>query len=146
MAKVCIICEQVVTHGKRVEDDIVIQGIRRAKQALHIAKNNELMVCDNCVDAYAKKREKYEKNLVMHVIIASLVLLAFILLPLFTSGFSLWSLVLGALLAVLIMALSTFSHTPRVEGWKGPRLGAMPQEVKKPEEKKLKKEEKRKRK
>ena len=145
MAKVCKICEKETAHGKRVEDDAVIQAIRKVKQALRIAKNNELMVCEGCLEVYSKKREKYERNLVMHVIIAALVLLAFIMLPLFTSGFSLWSVILGLLLAALVVALSTFSHTPKIEGWKGPHL-ALAQEVKKGEEKKPAKDAKKKRK
>ncbi|MEM4633566.1 MAG: hypothetical protein QW275_00235 [Candidatus Anstonellaceae archaeon] len=113
MAKVCIICEKETSGGMHVEDDFVIVSIRKIKNALGVAKNNQLMVCDACAEAYKKKRESYERNLVIHTIIAVVVLMAFVLLPLFTIGFSLWSFFLGLILALMIMSLSVFSHIPK---------------------------------
>ncbi|MCX8197596.1 MAG: hypothetical protein N3F07_00140 [Candidatus Micrarchaeota archaeon] len=113
MAKVCIICEKEAAQGLVVEDDAVIIAIRKVKNMLGVAKNNQLMVCDLCAESYKRKRESYERNIVIHTIIAALVLLAFILLPLFTSGFSIWSLVMGVVLAGVIMGFSLFSHVPK---------------------------------
>jgi hypothetical protein len=114
MAKACIICAKTVPHGFAVEDDMVISGIRAIKQKLGIAKNNELVVCPDCVEEYKKKRGEYEKRLVQHVVIASVVLLVFVLLPIFTTGFSLWAVVLGVVFAAGVMLLSVFAHCPKV--------------------------------
>jgi hypothetical protein len=114
MAKVCIICEKE-TGGKLVMDDFVITLIRKVKTALSIAKNNTLVVCQGCMEAYSAKRTKYERDLVVHAIVGGMVLLLFVLLPLFTTGFSIASILLGLVLFALIMALSVFSHCPKVE-------------------------------
>ena len=116
MAKVCIICLKEVAFGYPVEDDVVIRAIRAAKRRLNIAKNNELAVCEGCLEAYRQKRKKYERDLAIHVVIAAVVLLVFAILPIATTGFSPWSILLGFALALLLIALSVFSHCPRVAG------------------------------
>ena len=113
MAKVCIICYQEKS-GSAVLDDAVIRAIRGIKQRLRMAKGNELVVCPGCMETYRKKRQKYERDIVMHVVLAGVVLVVFVLAPVFTSGFSLSALVLGLVLAALIVALSVFSHCPKI--------------------------------
>lgn len=115
MAKVCIVCYKE-KDGRAVADDAVIRAIRKTKNFLHVAKNNQLVVCPECMDAYRAKRARYERDLAIHAVIGGLVLLLFILLPVFTSGFSLVSVLLGLLLFGLIMLLSVFSHCPKVAG------------------------------
>ena len=115
MAKACIICAKTVAQGRPVEDDAVISGIRAVKQKLGIAKNNELVVCPGCIEAYKKRRGEYEKRLVQHVVIAAIVFLVFAFLPLFTTGFSLWSLLLGVIFAAGVLLLSVFSHCPKMK-------------------------------
>ena len=117
MAKVCIICYQE-KNGAAVLDDAVITTIRRIKRKLNMAKNNTLVVCVGCMETYWKKRQKYERDLVMHVVLAGIVLIVFVLAPIFTSGFSIPAILLGVLLAALIVALSVFSHCPKVAGGK----------------------------
>ena len=113
MAKVCIICYKE-RDGKLVADDFVIRTIRAIKQKTGTAKNNTLVVCPDCMETHKKKREKYERDLVMHVAIAGIVLLVFVLLPIFTTGFSLAAIGLGLALAALVMGFSTFSHHPKL--------------------------------
>ena len=121
MAKVCIICGKEAKAGHRVEDDFVILGIRKIKRALSVAKNNELVVMDECMGEYLKKRQKYERTLIMHVILGAFVFLIIALLPIFTSGFSFYAVVLGAALAAMIVGLAVLSHVPKVadDGVKG---------------------------
>ena len=126
MARVCIICYKE-KDGRAVADDAVIRAIRNVKTMLRVAKNNELVVCAECMEAYKAKRAKYERDLAIHAAIGGLVLLLFILLPLFTSGFSLVSVLLGLLLFGLIMLLSVFSHCPKVGG--NAELHAAPHEA-----------------
>lgn len=114
MAKVCIFCYKE-KDGAAVKDDFVISSIRKVKRAIGIAKNNTLVVCSDCTETYTEKRTKYERDLVMHAVVGGLVLLLFVFLPIFTTGFSIVSILLGLLLFLLIMALSVFSHCPKVE-------------------------------
>jgi hypothetical protein len=124
MARVCIICGNEVKTGSAVADDLVIRSIRRAKQALHIAKNNELVVCKDDLEAYMKKRQGYERNLAVYMVIAGLVFVLLVAVPLFTTGFSAYSLVLGALLAALLVVLPVVtSHTPALVGAASPQAG-----------------------
>ncbi|VVC01365.1 Uncharacterised protein [uncultured archaeon] len=114
MAKVCIVCEKEKS-GYPVEDDAVIHAIRRVKQAFKVARNNELVVCEDCLEEHRKKRQKYEKNLVMHVVIAAIVLIIFFFVSVFSpSGISFTGILLGILLAALVVGLSVFNHWPKI--------------------------------
>jgi len=114
MARVCIVCQKETEGGYPVEDDAVIAAIRRIKQALHVAKNNELVVMEECMAEHKKKRETYEKRLVTHMVVAGIVLVAFVIFPILSSGFSLTAVLLGLLLAAFVMGLSVFNHWPKV--------------------------------
>ena len=114
MAKVCIICAKEVRQGSAVEDDVVIRTLRSIKQKLNMAKNNVLVVEEGCMEQYRKRREKYERDIVMRVVVAAIILLVFVLLPIFSSGFSVWAALLGLVLAGAFMALSLFSHCPKL--------------------------------
>ena len=113
MAKVCIICSQEVTHGHAVADDAVIRLIRKAKQSLNIAKNNELVVCDKDLEFHKKKRQGYERNLAVYIVIAGIVLVLLVFLPILTAGFSAYAVAVGVLFASLLVFMPVLtSHTP----------------------------------
>ncbi|MCX8197402.1 MAG: hypothetical protein N3G80_03765 [Candidatus Micrarchaeota archaeon] len=114
MANVCIICEKEKS-GFPVQDDYVILAIRKVKNFLRIAKNNNLVVCQDCLEVYQKKRAKYERDLAIHAIIGGFILLTMIFLPIFTTGFSLTAVFFGLLLFGLVMLLSVFSHCPKIQ-------------------------------
>lgn len=121
MAKVCIICEKEVASGALVEDDVVIRSIRRIKQSLRVAKNNELYVCAADMGAYAKKRQSYERKLALYFVIGGVVFLLLAVLPLFTFGFSLYSAFLGAAIGAFIVLLPVVtSHTPKLASGAAP--------------------------
>ncbi len=134
MAKVCIICEKEVREGVAVQDDLVIRTIRKIKQRLNMAKNNVLVVEEGCMEEYRKRRAKYERDVVMRVVFAAIILLVFVLLPVFTTGFSIWATLLGLVLAGMFMALSLFSHFPKIA-----ETAARPREARATEGRKKKK-------
>ena len=116
MAKVCIICGNETKGGRHVADDAVIRFLRWAKRSLHIAKNNELMVCDADMEAYMKKRQGYERNLAIYMVIAGIVLVLLVFLPIFTTGFSAYAVLMGLLFAAILIILPVLtSHTPALE-------------------------------
>jgi len=120
MAKVCIICSQEVKQGRMVADDAVIRFLRWAKQSLHIAKNNELVVCESDLEAHKKKRQAYERNLAVYMVIAGIVLVLLVFLPIFTTGFSLYAMAVGVLFAALLVLMPVItSHTPALAGAPG---------------------------
>ena len=125
MAKVCIICSKEVKGGRAVADDSVIRLIRWAKRSLKIAKNNELYVCDDDYEAYVKKRQAYERNLAVYMVVAGIVLVLLVFLPVFTTGFSAYATLVGILFAAILVALPVLtSHTPALEGASGAQKAA----------------------
>ena len=117
MARVCIICGNEVKSGSAVADDLVIRSLRRAKQWLHIARNNELVVCESDLEAHRKKRQGYERNLAVYMVIAGIVLVLLVFLPIFTTGFSLYAVLVGLLFAALLVLMPVItSHTPALAG------------------------------
>ena len=117
MAKVCIITQKEVKKGYRVEDDLVSRTIRSVKQYFKVAKNNVLVVSEEGLEEYQKKRAAYEKTVAHHAILASIVfVLVSILIPLATglSFSSVVSFIGGAALAALIMVLPLLSHVPKI--------------------------------
>ncbi|VVB99009.1 Uncharacterised protein [uncultured archaeon] len=139
MAKVCIICEKEKS-GHPVADDIVISTIRWFKNKTNTAKNNTLVVCNDCLPEHKKKREKFEKNLVTHVVLAAIVLLLLFFLPLIAgAGISLTSLLLGLVLAILIIAFAGIYHWPRTTDGAEKLPAAQAKVPEKEEEKKGKK-------
>ena len=113
MARYCVVCFKE-KDGFPVYDDFVIRTIRGIKRSLHIAKNNTLVVCKDCLEEHRKKRKNYEKTLVVHIVIAGVVLVAFVLAPILTSGFSPVAILLGIFLAALIVGMAVFSHHPKM--------------------------------
>ncbi len=113
MARVCIVCQKETDGGYKVADDFVIRAIRKAKQQFNVAKNNTLVVEAHCLEEHIRRREKFEKSLVTHVVIAGIALAIFVLLPLFSGNLSFMSILLGIILAALIVGLSAFSHWPK---------------------------------
>ncbi|MCX8195324.1 MAG: hypothetical protein N3G22_04445 [Candidatus Micrarchaeota archaeon] len=115
MARVCIVCQKETKGGYKVEDDLVINTIRKIKQGLKIAKNNELVVMEECLEEHKKKRERYEKNLAIHVVIGGILFVIFTILPLLSGKFSIQGLLMGLVFAVLFIGLSVFYHWPRAQ-------------------------------
>lgn len=113
MARVCIVCHNECRGGYPVQDDIVMHTIRNAKKRFGVAQNNELMVDDGCFEEHRKKRERFERDLAMHAVFAAIVLMVFILLPIFSGSFSLASVFLGILLGCLIVGLSVLHYWPK---------------------------------
>lgn len=113
MAKVCIVCEKE-KNGHLVADDIVISALRWIKGKTGSLKNNTLVVCDDCMEAHKAKRQRFESKLVQHVVLGAVILLLLFFLPLLSgAGFSLYSVVLGVVLAGFIIAFSGIYHWPR---------------------------------
>ncbi|MFA6214725.1 MAG: hypothetical protein WC717_05615 [Candidatus Micrarchaeia archaeon] len=113
MARVCIICQEEVIRGRPVADDLVIRSIRRFKEATRTVKNNELVVCEGDLEAHRKKRQAYERNLAVYMVIAGIVLVLLVFLPIFTTGFSAYAVLVGLVFAAMLVVLPVVtSHTP----------------------------------
>lgn len=120
--KICIICKKELTPAeikgaKRVVDDVVIKTIRKIKNFLNVASNNELYVCKEHLEEHNKKRKNYEKSIVLTLVFALVIFLGLTLLPVFNTGeININSMLLGLIVAVLLTLLNgLIKYTPTRE-------------------------------
>jgi hypothetical protein len=106
---ICIVCREE-KKGSKVEDDVYLDTIRKIKNKLNIAKNNTLVVCDDCLPKAKEKRRRFERTLAMWALLATLL---FVMLVMISP--SLMSVLLGLLAAVVFILFSLVLYFPRVE-------------------------------
>jgi len=106
---VCVVCKKE-KKGVRVEDDPVIEAIRGIKERLNISKRNILVVCKECLPKAEEKRKRFERSVMTWGILAVLVAVLLLLI-----SFSIQSLLLSVVTAVLFMLLALLSYFPKVE-------------------------------
>ncbi len=119
MGKVCIVCEEDVKKNEKaymVKDDVVIHTIRRLKQAIGIAKNNQLMVHEKCLSKYEEKRKTFEHRLLFAIIFAVLAVVGLNALQILTGMFSIRVFIFSFLLAAFpIILVGLTSYCPQIE-------------------------------
>jgi hypothetical protein len=117
MAKVCIICQKEISgSASKVKNDGVIEFIRRIKNALKVAQNNELYVCETDMKPYLDRRKRFEKDVVMYGILAIAVVVLLVGLPLLGGKFELGVLIYSILLGALVFVLGALiKYVPAVE-------------------------------
>ncbi|MEM3555914.1 MAG: hypothetical protein QXF56_04320 [Candidatus Micrarchaeia archaeon] len=106
---VCIVCQKE-KKGLRVEDDPVIDTIRKIKEKLHASTGNTLVVCKECLPKAEEKRRRFERTAMTWGVLA--VLMAVLLLLI---SFSIQSLLLAIVMGVVFMLLALVSYYPKVE-------------------------------
>ena len=125
MARVCIISRKEVPAGTGtpIKEDAIIRGIRNIKGKLGILQNNELVVSDESMEEYKKKRAKFEKMAVIHTTIAAFVVLILIFAPILLGFFNIMSILFAFVLGIMIAGLALLSYIPAIETGKasGPR-------------------------
>jgi hypothetical protein len=117
MATRCIICERE-TGGTPIAEDAVIKAIRAGKQALRMAQNNRLVVCNDCMEGYRAKRERFEKSLVQNIVLGGIIFLGLAIVPIFTkAGFQLGAALVGLLFLLGLVLLTVLtSYSPSLVG------------------------------
>ncbi|MCX6770052.1 MAG: hypothetical protein NT051_05245 [Candidatus Micrarchaeota archaeon] len=123
MARICIICEKESASGRKVADDLVISFLRWVKKTTNTAKNNELVVCPNCIEVHSKKRAAFERNIVIYIVFAGIIFVVVALLPLFSGKFSLGAFAIGIVMAAIIAILPILtSYSPKLAGESGGQI------------------------
>jgi hypothetical protein len=116
MARVCWICEKEVPEGTPIKNDVVIRFIREMKRKMGILKGNELVVCHTHLAAYAEKRKRFERNLVLYATAAVLIAIGLPVFPLLAGAeFNPMVIVFALLLAAAVFALSLLNYVPALE-------------------------------
>jgi len=119
MARKCIVCQKEVSVGGgavRVQEDLMIRSIRRAKETLRIAKGNELYVCAADLKVHADKRKAYEKNVMIYAVVGGAAFLVLAGLPLISGRFNLGFIAGAMFLSALIVLVPVFfKYVPAAE-------------------------------
>jgi hypothetical protein len=119
MAKKCVVCQKDLVSGRaaRVKEDFVINGIRKVKKALRVARGNELYVCENDYEKQQARRKDYEKNIVIFATIGVVIFAMLNVLPLIGGrleiSFFLSTFFLSALIVIVPVV---FKYVPASEG------------------------------
>ncbi len=117
--KVDIITGKEIKGGKayRVKEDKIIEVLRAIKKRLGQLKGNELFVSEENLEAYKKKRKKFETNLMIVGGISVIILLLTFALPLLSLdiGKALSGLLLSIIISALLFILAITQYVPAIE-------------------------------
>ena len=116
--KVCVSCQADVGSNRAVpvKWDRLLKGILALKQALRIAQNNELFVCEQCMQKHLERRRSFEKSMLFASVFAGLLLIVIIMAPLLSGSFEPFAVVSGLVVAAFILALPLFKYAPALDG------------------------------
>jgi len=118
MARMCIVSREEVPKGEGtpIREDGIIRTIRKIKGKLGILQNNELVVSDEKLEEYKKKRSKFEKMAVIHTTIAAVFVILLVVGPLLMgAAFNIVSVFFALVLGVMIVALALLGYVPAIE-------------------------------
>ena len=118
MARVCIVSRKEVPAGSGtpIKQDAIIGTIRKIKSRLGILQNNELVVSDECLEEYQKKRSKFEKMAVVYTTIAAVLVLLLVFAPLlFGAPFNPMSIFFAVVLGIMVAALALLGYVPGLD-------------------------------
>ncbi len=118
MARICIVSRKEVPtgHGNPIKQDAIIRTIRNIKRKMGILQNNELVVSDECLEQYKKKRSKFEKMAVIHTTVAAIVILILVFAPLLLGApFNIMTIFFAFILGIMIAALALLSYVPGLD-------------------------------
>ena len=116
MAKVCLISKKEVEEGYPIVEDQVVRTIRKIKKRFGLLQNNEIVVSPEHLETYKKKREAFERNLVLYSAIAIIVVVVFSVLPIVLSGtFNFMAVLYSFLLGLMIVLFALMGYVPQVD-------------------------------
>jgi len=111
MPKVCLLCQKEKQNGSKIIEDPVVKTIRWAKRKLKIEKGNEIVICEECMENYKKKRKNFEWNILAYLLICLVITISIVLIAHSISSF-LIALIFSALL--ILLAIIAY-YVPAIE-------------------------------
>lgn len=114
MEKVCIICTEK-KDGYPIEDTQIIRLIRKVKRKFSIAQNNKLVVCKEHLEDYKKKRQDFEKRVIVNGILGALFFAIAFFIPLLSGRLDITSFFVALVLTGFLMLLSLLIYIPPLE-------------------------------
>jgi len=117
--EVCIVCQNE-KKGAPVNEDFVINGLRKLKQFFKSSTGYKLVVCNECKETAKKKRQSFEKTLLTYLGLGGIILVVMIIFSLISGGpllSILQSIFVLLFLVILLAALSLLNYFPSFEGY-----------------------------
>jgi predicted RND superfamily exporter protein len=109
--KVCIMCAKE-KDGLEVKSDFIINAIRWIKRNItKNEKNYTLVVCKDDFLNYKKKRESYERKMVLYVVIGIIFMIALAVV----SNAKLGAIAVGLIITLFLFLLAQLSYMPAVD-------------------------------
>ena len=115
--RVCIVCQNDVSGKKAVpvQEDAVIRSIRRVKQALRIAKNDELYVCDDDLARHREKRKSFERSMIFFGVLSAAVVLLLIGTIVLSGKLDIFAILSAFMIGAFILLFSVlFKYAPNL--------------------------------
>jgi len=117
LVEVCLICEKNKS-GTKLKEGFIINNIRKIKKIFGIAKGNKLVVCDSCMEEYKKRRQNFEKTILLWSILGGILAL-FIIIPsvLMYNIYEILRSIITAiiLIGVLLILVGMVRYIPKLE-------------------------------
>lgn len=117
LGEVCLICEKN-KKGSRLKEGFIIKTIRKIKNKLGISKGNTLVICDSCTNEYIKRRQGFEKTILIWSIIGGILSLLLIIPSILVGNIFdiLRSILLSiVLVGVLLLLVGLIRYIPKLE-------------------------------
>ncbi len=127
--RICIVCQKDM-EGKPVvpiKEDAIIRTIRKVKQSLNMAQNNELCVCEADVPAHEKRRKEFERSLVLFGVLAAVVVVLLVATLLMSGRFDIFAFLSAIVIGLCILLFAIlFKYAPALEQGPGEAKGKKP--------------------
>jgi len=140
--KICVDCQKEVggTKAIKIREDRVIRGIRAVKRALKISKENELYVCEKCLEVHKERRKSFEKTMTFFAVLAGLVVILLLITIGLSGRIEVWTILSAVMIGVLLLFFSlVFRYVPATVSTEPVMIPAEKMQMKKPVRKKIKK-------
>ncbi|MFA5381532.1 MAG: hypothetical protein WC356_00025 [Candidatus Micrarchaeia archaeon] len=118
MKGICLICEKE-KEGSKIKEGHVIKIIRKIKTFFGISRGNTLVICSSCLEEYTKRRNGFEKTMLIWTVIGIILALLLIVPSILVGGdifYILRSIGLSILLIIVLLALvGIVRYIPKLE-------------------------------
>jgi len=116
--KICISCQKDVAGKKAypVKWDRFLNLILAIKKKLRVAQNNELYVCEDCLQKHQERRSAFERSMMFAAVLSGIIVLLILSTIVLGGKFDAFAFFAGILLALVILLFPLFRYAPALEG------------------------------
>ena len=116
--RVCIVCQKDMAGKKAtpIREDFIIKSIRKVKQTVNLATNNELYVCDDDMEEHKKKRKSFERSMIFFGVLAAAVVILLLGTILLSGRLDIFAIISAFVIGAFILLFSiVFKYAPNID-------------------------------